>query len=71
MFSGIFIDRPRFAIVIAIVITLAGVIAMRAIPIGKRSLIFILLPVAPPLLMIVALRVPIRALLLGLAKALM
>jgi hydrophobic/amphiphilic exporter-1 (mainly G- bacteria), HAE1 family len=35
MFSGIFIDRPRFAIVIAIVITLAGVIAMRAIPIAQ------------------------------------
>ena len=31
MFSGIFIDRPRFAVVIAIVITLAGAIAIRAI----------------------------------------
>ena len=27
MFSDIFIDRPRFAIVVAIVITLAGLIA--------------------------------------------
>ena len=35
MFSGIFIDRPRFAIVIAIVITLAGAIAIRAIPIAQ------------------------------------
>src|SRR5204863_6798340 len=35
MFSAIFIDRPRFAIVIAIVITLAGAIAMRAIPIAQ------------------------------------
>src|SRR5436190_6359426 len=35
MFSAIFIDRPRFAIVIAIVITLAGSIAMRAIPIAQ------------------------------------
>ncbi|MBV8754409.1 MAG: efflux RND transporter permease subunit, partial [Hyphomicrobiales bacterium] len=35
MFSGIFIDRPRFAIVIAIVVTLAGLIAITAIPIGQ------------------------------------
>src|ERR1700746_169735 len=35
MFSAIFIDRPRFAIVIAIVITLAGAIAIRAIPIAQ------------------------------------
>ena len=35
MFSGIFIDRPRFAIVIAIVITLAGAIAISAIPIAQ------------------------------------
>jgi hydrophobic/amphiphilic exporter-1 (mainly G- bacteria), HAE1 family len=35
MFSGIFIDRPRFALVIAIVITLAGAIAISAIPIAQ------------------------------------
>ena len=35
MFSNIFIDRPRFAIVIAIVITLAGLIAISAIPIAQ------------------------------------
>jgi hydrophobic/amphiphilic exporter-1 (mainly G- bacteria), HAE1 family len=35
MFSAIFIDRPRFAIVIAIVITLAGAIAITAIPIAQ------------------------------------
>jgi len=35
MFSGIFIDRPRLAFVIAIVITLAGVIAIRVIPIAQ------------------------------------
>src|SRR5499425_3687010 len=35
MLSGIFIDRPRLAIVIAIVITLAGVIAIFAIPIAQ------------------------------------
>jgi hypothetical protein len=37
MFSGIFIDRPRFAIVIAVVI-LAGLIAIRSIPIAQFSL---------------------------------
>src|ERR1700740_1159201 len=35
MFSGIFIDRPRFAIVIAIVITRAGAIAITVIPIAQ------------------------------------
>ncbi len=35
MFSGIFIDRPRLAFVVAIVITLAGVIAITAIPIAQ------------------------------------
>src|ERR1700681_4172947 len=35
MFSDIFIDRPRLAFVIAIVITLAGAIAIAAIPIAQ------------------------------------
>src|SRR5499425_1401566 len=35
MFSDIFIDRPRFAVVIAIVVTLAGAIALTAIPIAQ------------------------------------
>src|SRR5882757_7007110 len=35
MFSGIFIDRPRLAIVIAIVITLAGLIAIFTIPVAQ------------------------------------
>src|SRR5215468_8430904 len=35
MFSSIFIERPRLAFVIAIVITLAGVIAIMAIPIAQ------------------------------------
>jgi hypothetical protein len=40
MFSGIFIDRARFAIVIAVVITLAGLIAKRhvaRIEMGART----------------------------------
>jgi len=35
MFSSIFIDRPRLAFVVAIVITLAGIIAITAIPIAQ------------------------------------
>jgi multidrug efflux pump len=35
MFSGIFIERPRLAIVVAIVITLAGAIAIASIPIAQ------------------------------------
>ncbi|WP_046868190.1 efflux RND transporter permease subunit [Microvirga massiliensis] len=35
MISNIFIDRPRLAFVISIVITLAGLIAMRAIPVAQ------------------------------------
>ncbi|MGE0719972.1 MAG: efflux RND transporter permease subunit, partial [Alphaproteobacteria bacterium] len=35
MISAVFIDRPRLAAVISIVITLAGLIAMRAIPVAQ------------------------------------
>ena len=35
MISGVFIERPRLAIVIAIVITLAGAIAITAIPVAQ------------------------------------
>lgn len=35
MFSTFFINRPVFASVISIVIVLAGVIAMRSLPIGE------------------------------------
>src|SRR5713101_5456169 len=35
MFSSIFIDRPRLAFVVAIVITLAGIIAITVIPIAQ------------------------------------
>ena len=35
MFSAFFIDRPKFAIVISIVIALAGVIAINAIPVAE------------------------------------
>ena len=35
MISAVFVDRPRLAVVIAIVITLAGLLAMRAIPVAQ------------------------------------
>ncbi|MGH6679142.1 MAG: efflux RND transporter permease subunit, partial [Bradyrhizobium sp.] len=35
MLSAIFVDRPRLAIVIAIVITLAGLIALTRIPVSQ------------------------------------
>ena len=35
MLSGIFIDRPRLAVVVSVVITLAGLIALAAIPVAQ------------------------------------
>jgi hydrophobe/amphiphile efflux-1 (HAE1) family protein len=35
MFSAFFIDRPRFAIVVALIITLAGAIALTRIPVAQ------------------------------------
>ena len=37
MFSAFFIDRPKFAFVISIVITLAGLISMQALPIAEST----------------------------------
>ena len=35
MISRVFIERPRFALVISIVLTLAGVLAMRTLPVSQ------------------------------------
>jgi len=35
MLSAVFVDRPRLAIVIAIVTTIAGLVALFAIPIAQ------------------------------------
>jgi len=35
MFSSLFVDRPRFAIVIALITTIAGLLAMLAIPVAQ------------------------------------
>ena len=45
--------------------------AMRIFPIGKTSLAAILLPIAVPMLIVVAIRIPIGKLLFGIVKALM
>ncbi len=42
MFSAIFVDRPRLAIVIAILMTLAGLIALTRIPVAQFP------PIVPP-----------------------
>jgi hypothetical protein len=47
-----------------------AVVKMRRVPIGKASVIGILLPLALPLLVVAALQVPLKDLLLKLAKAL-
>jgi hypothetical protein len=47
-----------------------AVVKMRRVPVGKASVIGILLPLALPLLVVVALQVPLKDLLLKLAKAL-
>jgi len=44
--------------------------SMRSLPVGKATLVTIALPIALPLLALVALQIPIRSLLFGLAKAL-
>lgn len=35
MFASVFVDRPRLAVVIAIVMTLVGVLAMLRIPVSQ------------------------------------
>ena len=45
--------------------------AMRPIPIGKRSITAILLPLALPLLAMAALQIPLKALLMKIAKTLL
>ena len=47
-----------------------AVVKMRRVPVGKASVIGILLPLAVPLLVVAALQVPLKDLLLKLAKAL-
>lgn len=48
MISSVFIERPRFALVISIVLTLAGVLAIRTLPIAQYP------QVTPPLVNVTA-----------------
>ena len=48
MFSAFFIDRPKFAFVISIVITLAGLIALQAIPVAQYP------EITPPVVQVTA-----------------
>ena len=50
MISDIFIDRPRLAFVVSIVITLAGLIAITAIPVAQFP------DIVPPQVSLTALR---------------
>jgi hypothetical protein len=42
---------------------------MRAIPIGKRAVMSVVIPAAIPLLVVISLQIPIKDVLLGLVKA--
>ena len=48
MFSAFFIDRPKFAMVIAIVLTLAGMIAVAVLPVTEYP------PISPPTVVVSA-----------------
>ena len=48
MFSKIFIDRPRFAIVISLILVLAGVISLFKLPVAEYP------EIAPPSLYVMA-----------------
>lgn len=48
MFSKFFIDRPIFAFVISIIIVLAGLAAMRSLPISQYP------EISPPVVQVVA-----------------
>lgn len=48
MLSGLFIDRPRLAVVISVVITLAGLIALTRIPVAQLP------DIVPPQIMVTA-----------------
>jgi hypothetical protein len=64
------LDAPEIGPVADAAAMYEAVAKMRRVPIGKVSLIGILLPLALPLLVVAALQVPLKDLLLKLAKAL-
>lgn len=64
------LDAPEIGPVADAAAMYEAVVKMRHVPIGKVSVIGILLPLALPLLVVAALQVPLKDLLLKLAKAL-
>jgi hypothetical protein len=64
------LDAPEIGPVADAAAMYEAVVKMRRVPIGKVSVIGILLPLALPLLIVAALQVPLKDLLLKLAKAL-
>jgi len=64
------LDAPEIGPVADAAAMYEAVVKMRRVPIGKVSVIGILLPLALPLLVVAALQVPLKDLLLKLAKAL-
>jgi hypothetical protein len=64
------LDAPEIGPVADAAAMYEAVVKMRIVPIGKVSIAGILLPVALPLLIVAALQIPLKDLLLKLAKAL-
>jgi hypothetical protein len=64
------LDAPEIGPVADTVALYDAVQAMRPLPLGRRALLSILVPAALPLLVVLALRVPLKTLLLGLLKTL-
>jgi hypothetical protein len=64
------LDAPEIGPVADAAAMYEAVVKMRHVPIGKVSVMGILLPLALPLLVVAALQVPLKDLLLKLAKAL-
>jgi len=64
------LDAPEIGPVADAAAMYEAVVKMRVVPIGKVSIVGILLPLAVPLLVVAALQVPLKELLLKLAKAL-
>jgi hypothetical protein len=64
------LDAPEIGPVADAAAMYEAVLKMRVVPIGKVSIAGILLPLAVPLLVVAALQIPLKDLLLKLAKAL-
>lgn len=64
------LDAPEIGPVADAAVLYEAVVKMRQVPIGKRSLLLIVLPLAVPLLLVAALQIPLKELLLKLLQTL-